>query len=79
MRIKLRGKPKTPSVGYRTPKAVRGLHPSGYEEVLIHSPGELEGIDPNRQAIRVAHTVGKRKRIVILERARELGITVLNP
>jgi large subunit ribosomal protein L32e len=79
MRKKLRGKPKMPSIGYRTPKIIRGLHPSGYEEVLVYSPKELEGISPDRQAVRIAHTVGKRKRITIIEKARELGITVLNP
>ncbi len=32
-------------IGYRKIASVRGLHPSGFEEVLIHKPGELEGGD----------------------------------
>ena len=67
------------SVGFGSPRAVRGLHPSGYEEVLVHNLKDLEGIDPKRQAIRISSRVGMKKRIKIEERARELGIKILNP
>ncbi|WP_297465298.1 50S ribosomal protein L32e [Thermococcus sp.] len=78
MRLKKKGKARSPSIGWSSPKAVRGLHPSGYEEVLVHNIRELEAIDPTRQAARIAATVGARKREAILERARELGVKVLN-
>ncbi|WP_099209840.1 50S ribosomal protein L32e [Thermococcus henrietii] len=78
MRLKKKGKPRSPSIGWSSPKAVRGLHPSGYEEVLVHNVKELEAIDPTRQAARIAGTVGARKRELIIARARELGIKVLN-
>ncbi len=65
-------------VGYRGPRAVRGLHPSGYEEVLVHNPAELAGIDPHRQAVRIASTVGARKREEIIRGARALGLRILN-
>jgi len=78
MRLKKKGKPRSPSIGWSSPKAVRGLHPSGYEEVLVHNVKELEKIDPTRQAARIAGTVGARKRELIIARARELGIKVLN-
>ena len=35
MRRKIKGWPPTVTVGYRGPKIARGLHPSGYEEVVI--------------------------------------------
>ena len=79
MRIKKKGWPPSPEPGYGMPRAVRGLHPSGYEEVLVHRPEDLDSIDRERQAIRIASTVGAKKRAAILERARELGIKVLNP
>src|SRR2546422_2761157 len=51
-----------PSIGYRGPRAVRGLHPSGFQEVLVHNERQLEGLDAAKQAVRIAHGVGTRKR-----------------
>lgn len=66
------------SIGYRGPVGARGLHPSGFSEVLVHNPSQLEGIDPAKQAVRIAHAVGMRKRKQIEEAATEKGIRVLN-
>ena len=79
MRLKLKSRPALVSVGYGSPRKVRGLHPSGKREVLVHNVEELERINPEVEVARIAHTVGLRKRIQILERAKDLGITVLNP
>jgi len=78
MRRRIKGWPPTVSVGYRGPKAVRGLHPSGYNEVLVYNAEELEKVNPKTQAIRIAHTVGKRKRAKILVEARKRKIKILN-
>ena len=77
MRIKRKGWPKSVGVGYRSPKSVRRLHPSGFEEVIVYNVKELEEITPN-QAIRIGHTVGMRKRAEIIERAEKMKIFVLN-
>ncbi len=79
MRLGIRGKSAVVSVGYRSPRSVRGIHPSGLVEILVHSPRDLEGLDAGKQAIRIASGVGGRKREQILARAKELGIKVLNP
>jgi len=79
MRLQAKGWPKAVNVGYRGPRIARGLHPSGYKEVLIHTPDEIVEVDPKTQAIRIAHTVGTRKRIQIASQAREREIHVLNP
>jgi large subunit ribosomal protein L32e len=79
MRKKKKGWPKSVEVGYRSPRAARGLHPSGYAEVLIRTVDDVDEVNPKTQAIRIAHTVGARKRIEITARAREKGIHVLNP
>jgi len=79
MRRKKKGWPKSVEVGYRGPKAVRGLHPSGYAEVLIRTVDDVDRVDPKTQAIRIARAVGARKRIEITSRAREKDIHVLNP
>lgn len=78
MRRKIKGWPATVNVGYRGPKIVRGLHPSGYEEILIHNISELKKVNPKTQAIRIAHGVSKRKRTKILVEARKKKIKVLN-
>ncbi|MDI6702380.1 50S ribosomal protein L32e [Methanothermobacter wolfeii] len=79
MRRYEKGKPAMPAIGYRKPRAGRGLHPSGYEDVLVSSLSELEALEPEKQAARIASTVGARKKTLMLEKARELGIKVLNP
>jgi large subunit ribosomal protein L32e len=66
-------------VGYGSPAAVKGLHPSGYSDVLISSIAELELVDPSFEAIRIARTIGAQKKAIILAKAEELGIKVLNP
>jgi large subunit ribosomal protein L32e len=77
MRTKRKGWPKSVDHGYRSPKSVRGLHPSGFEEVIVHNVKDLDEITSD-QAARISHTVGRRKREDIVERAEELKIYVLN-
>lgn len=79
MKEKRKGYPPLVSVGYRGPKAVRGLHPSGYETVHVYNVFDLELVDPDTEAIIIGHTVGARKRQQILDRAEDLKIKVLNP
>jgi large subunit ribosomal protein L32e len=64
--------------GFRGPASVRGLHPSGFEEVLVNNLKEVENVDPKTQAIRIASTVGDKKREMIITKADELGIRVFN-
>ncbi len=78
MRKEKKGKPSIVKVGYRKPKSERGIHPSGYREVLVHNPQEAEEVNPETHAIRIGSTVGGRKREKILKVAEEQGIKVLN-
>ena len=78
MKRNLKRRPPVVDIGFRGPAEVRGLHPSGFEEVLVYNVEGLEGIDPKSQAVRIGGTVGTKKRIVIQDRADELGIRVLN-
>lgn len=65
-------------IGHGKVNAASGLHPSGFEEVMVHNPADLDQIDAETQAARVGSTVGGRKREIIHSRADELGIRVLN-
>jgi large subunit ribosomal protein L32e len=67
-----------PSIGYRGPRAVRGLHPSGFQEILVHNPRQLEGLDATKQAVRIAHGVGTRKRELIEKACDDKGLRILN-
>jgi large subunit ribosomal protein L32e len=79
MRRQIRGVPKLVAVGYGSPNTVRGVHPSGFEEVVVYNVKDLESLNPEKQAARIAHTVGTKKRVDMLEKARELKVVVLNP
>jgi large subunit ribosomal protein L32e len=78
MRKQKAGVPAIVKVGYRGPRAARGLHPSGYTDNLVHNVRELARLDPKKDAARLGHTVGKKKRLQIIAKASELGIKVLN-
>jgi len=70
---------RIPNKGFGAPKELRGLHPSGFKEILVSNVNDLERVDPKIQAVKIAHAVGKKKRVEILKKAEELKIKVLNP
>jgi large subunit ribosomal protein L32e len=78
IRRKIKGWPPGPSTGYKGPISARFLHPSGYREVMVFNVADLSNIDINTQAARIAHTVGKRKRALIIAEAKKLTIKILN-
>ncbi|MFW9793160.1 MAG: 50S ribosomal protein L32e [Candidatus Thorarchaeota archaeon] len=78
-REKRKGRIAMVSSGYRTPKAVRNLHPSLYVEVKVYRPSDLEDLDPDVHAVRIGATVGARKRQEILTAADAKLLRVLNP
>ena len=78
IRRKIKGWPPGPSTGYKGPLSARFLHPSGYREVIVFNVADLSNIDTTTQAARIAHTVGKRKRALIIAEAKNLNIKILN-
>ena len=79
MRTNEKGWPKVANIGWGGPAAVRGLHPTGKEEVLISNVNELQSVDKETQVARVRGTVGGKKMTQILEEAEKLGVKILNP
>jgi large subunit ribosomal protein L32e len=79
MRKQVSGVPPLVKVGYKGPRKARGLHPSGYNDILVFNTKDLMKIDPKKDAARIAHAVGNKKRIDIVTEATELKIKVLNP
>jgi large subunit ribosomal protein L32e len=79
MRKQVSGVPRLVKIGYRGPRKARGLHPSGYTDNLVFNVNGLGLLDRSKDAARIAHVVGQRKRLLILAEARSKGIKVLNP
>jgi large subunit ribosomal protein L32e len=79
MRRQVSGVPRLVKVGYRGPRKARGLHPSGYTDNLVFNVNDLARLDPAKDAARIGHVVGQRKRLLILAEARSKAIKVLNP
>ncbi|MEW5997067.1 MAG: eL32 family ribosomal protein [Candidatus Micrarchaeota archaeon] len=64
-----------PRVGYGNPPALRHLHPCGLPEALVHNLGELEAA--KGKIARLSSTLGRRKRLLLQQKAKELGISLL--
>ncbi len=69
---------KSPSVGYRSPKKVRGLHPSGYEEARVDMIRDLENLNPTKHAIKISRRLGAKKRIELIDYAQKRNFRILN-
>ena len=68
-----------PKTGFRTAKQIRGRHPSGFAEVLVRNERELEEASKLKDtAIRLSASLGKKKKITLVEKADKLGVIILN-
>ena len=67
------------SIGFRSPAKVRGLTPTGFRPVIVHTDREIAALSPTTDAAIIARTVGTRRRLVLEETARKAGVHVLNP
>ena len=72
------GKPAIPRDGYGKPPAIRGLHPSGLEDIVVNNVDDVKKIDAKTQGIRIAATVGNKKRYFMQKQAEKLKIRVFN-
>lgn len=73
-----KGHPKKPSSGYRSPKAVRNLTKEGFKQLLIYNPDGLQKMNKETQTATLAKSVGLKKKIKILEKAKSLGFKLSN-
>ena len=67
-----------PRIGYRSQKEIRGVHPSGYKEVLVCNLNDLEKVNVKVQAVRFSATIGKKKKNELVKKANEMGAWILN-
>lgn len=77
LRLNKAGHMKKPSPGFSSPKKVRNLHPTGFKVKLINNINDLNTLEKN-EAILLSSALGKKKRVNILKKAKELKKAVLN-
>ena len=78
IRHKFKGRRKMPSPGYKSPREVKGLHASGLKIINISSLDGIKNINKEVEGAVISKSIGTKKRLEILKRAKELGISVLN-
>ncbi|MEE8299944.1 MAG: 50S ribosomal protein L32e [Desulfatiglandales bacterium] len=79
VRLNRGGKGESPSIGYGTKAEQKGVHPSGYMDVLVENPSQLATLDKERDAVRISGRVGDFKAQKIMEDSKKLGLKILNP
>ena len=79
MRKEEAGFPAKAKVGYGSAASSRGLHPRGLVDKLVWRETDLETLDPNSHIVRIAHRVGEKKRLGIVEKAKEHNFHIANP
>ena len=77
-RIKSKSGVKSPGKGYRGPKKVRGIHPSGYEEVRVETIKDLENLNNKIHALKISSKLGAKKRMSLIDYSTRRGFKVLN-
>ncbi|MFH1638267.1 MAG: 50S ribosomal protein L32e [Candidatus Woesearchaeota archaeon] len=77
LRRKNKGHPKHPSMGYSSPRLVRGLNSAGMKELVVNNIEDLSSIAQNMCVV-IAAGVGKRRRVAILRKALEMNLNVSN-
>ena len=76
LRLNKAGHWKKPSTGFKRPVVDRYKHPSGLYTEIVSNINQLEGL--NGKGALISSTLGLRKKIELLQKAKELKITVLN-
>ncbi|BCS92090.1 50S ribosomal protein L32e [Metallosphaera sp. J1] len=79
-RLRIKGFPKPVMVGFRSPKVIRYLHPSGLREVIVNNVNEVESLKDSKDKIilRISGKVGLKKRLEIINKAKEMGFRIAN-
>lgn len=78
IRLGRRGHQGMPTVGFKSPKAVRYLNKTGLQEVIVNNVADLAKIENKNQIAVIGRTVGGRKTIAILNEALKLKLSIGN-
>lgn len=75
MRLHLRGRRKSPSPGYASPAAVKGLSRQGLRERIVKNLKGLQSFDPAREIVVFGH-IGLKKKLRLMKLCAEKKYSV---
>ena len=80
MRRRISGTIRMPKIGYGNDKQTKFLLPCGMKKFLIKNLSDVElMLMNNRKYVgEISHSLSSRKRVAIIERAKELNVRILN-
>jgi large subunit ribosomal protein L32e len=78
MRLSKKGYRKTIKVGYGSPRQVKDLTRDGLRQIRVCSMKDLLTVNPKTDGAELSRTLGMKKKLVLIAKALELKIKILN-
>ena len=78
VRHQLKGRVLRIKTGYRSPAEIRGSHKSGLFPIMAFAVSDFDKINKETHGAVIASGVGLKKKVVMLQKAKQLGVRVLN-
>jgi len=78
MRVGFKGYRRSVQIGWSSPSEVRSLNKEGKKDVMISNINQLEKVNKATDSVLLSASVGNKNKIIILEKAKELGLSVSN-
>ncbi|MBN2567118.1 hypothetical protein JXB02_03490 [Candidatus Woesearchaeota archaeon] len=78
MRLNIRGYRRGVSVGYGSPRSVRGTDAQGKTPVVVTNAHDLSAVDTAKESVVLSGKIGQRKRLALVEECTRKGITISN-
>lgn len=75
VRFKIRGKRRTPSIGFSSPRVIRGMTREGFRPLLVSN---MEDLKNAKTHITLSRLLGMRKKMEIIKKAIEMKLIILN-
>lgn len=78
LRLHKKGHKNIPSIGFSSPKEVRGYSKDGFVTVLVSNIKDLNSVDKNKNILIISKNMGIKKRLEVIKKAIELGYKIEN-